>query len=124
MKVPVWVEFSQEVEVEIGREEIVSAFSESPDHGETWFPVLNRFALCLNALSDDIIATWTSSQRRTIGDFLAKHALRFQETPASKIAAQEAPVEADPVTHRFEEIGANKIGWLGTSGTDMESHDY
>jgi hypothetical protein len=81
MKVPVWVEFAQEVEVEIGREEIVSAFSECPEPGETWFPVLNRFALCLNALPDDTIASWTVAQRKGVGDFLAKHALRFQEKP-------------------------------------------
>jgi hypothetical protein len=87
MKVPVWVEFGQEVEVEIGREEIVAVFSHCPEPGETWLPVLNRFALCLNALPDATIAAWTPAQRKTVGDFLAKHVLRFQEQPPQEEAS-------------------------------------
>jgi hypothetical protein len=100
MKVTTWVEFSQEVDIDIGHEAIVAAFSACPDPGETWFPVLNRFAFALKALPDATIATWTAGQRKTIGDFLATQATRFSELPPSK------------------------IGWLGTSGTDMEAHDY
>lgn len=77
MKVQQWVEFSQEVTLDIGRDEVLAALSETPDPGETWFPVLNRFFLCLNALPDATIATWTPAQRHGIGDFLAKHAARF-----------------------------------------------
>lgn len=77
MKVRQWVELSQEVEIDIGRDEILAAFSESPDPGETWFPILNRYALCLNALPDATIATWSLSQRQAIRDFLMKHAARF-----------------------------------------------
>jgi hypothetical protein len=82
MLVRQWVEFSQEVDIQIGREEVLAALTESPDAGETWFPVLNRFALCLNALPDATIATWTQTQRKGIADFLAKHAARFHDHEA------------------------------------------
>jgi hypothetical protein len=100
MRVTAWVEFSREIEVEIGRQEVLEAFNESPDPGDTWFTALNRFDLLLHALPDATIAAWTPAQRKAIGDFFTKHAARFQETPPSK------------------------IGWMGTSGTEMAEHDY
>lgn len=72
-----WVGFSQEVPIEIHADDILAAFTETPDPGETWLQAINRFALCLNALPDETIATWTPRQRALIQAFLTKHTARF-----------------------------------------------
>lgn len=79
IRVRAYVEIAEEREIEIGAEEILAAFTTEPDQGESWFTVLNRFAESLRALPDDIIASWTASQRKTVHDFLTRQALRFEE---------------------------------------------
>ena len=78
MRVKMSVECQHEIEVDVGRDDIRDAFEGSPPE-ETWFVVLNRFALALNALPDTEIATWTTVQRSVIRAFLVKHAARLEE---------------------------------------------
>ena len=79
MKVKTFIEYSDEVEVDIDREDLVAAFRESPDPGETWLTVLNRFGFALRAIPDATIAALTEGQRRTIATFLTEQAHRFEE---------------------------------------------
>lgn len=77
MKIRQWVEFADEIDVEIDQETLIQAFRTFPEPGQTWLQLLNTFALALNALPDETIATFTPKQRKSIGDFLSKHASRF-----------------------------------------------
>lgn len=83
MEVTHWLEISQEIDVTIGKEELLEAFTEAPGDDETWVDVLNRFALALNALPDAVIAAWPESKRRAVATFLTRHAARFATLSAS-----------------------------------------
>jgi hypothetical protein len=77
MKVKTWVEFANEVEVEIDADDILTCFGETPDPGESWLQVLNRFAMCLNAMPDAVIAGLSPKQQELIGAFLLQQSQRF-----------------------------------------------
>lgn len=78
MKVKTWVEFSEEVEVEVSVEDMVAAFSDFPEPNETWLRIINRLASLLNRLPDDEIAKWKLTHQELIADFLMKQATRFE----------------------------------------------
>jgi hypothetical protein len=89
MKVKGWVEFSEEVEVEISRADVIAAFSERPE--DSWLMVLNRVAFALNALPDTTIATLTAAQRQATHRFLARHAARFADTALPPAHGEVSP---------------------------------
>jgi hypothetical protein len=81
MKVATWVEWSDVVEVEITREDLLAVFSECPaETQESWLTVLHRFALALEALPDTMLATFPAIQRQAMHRFLTRHAARFADT--------------------------------------------
>lgn len=80
MKVKTWVECSQEVEVDVSREDIIAAFVdglEAAPRGDDWLRLINRFAMILKTLPDTQIAQWTPEARTTIAQFLRDQLPRF-----------------------------------------------
>ena len=88
MKIYKWVDFGQEVAVDIGAEDIsgvlAEAFSkvEEDQLGESLpihyvFRSMNYIGAFLNGFKDEHIAMLTEAQRKTISGFLAKAAERF-----------------------------------------------
>lgn len=89
MKIRKWVDFGQEVDVEIGMEDIRSALGEAfsnvtadrlgeerPNRGNV-ARALNSIAGFLNALTDEHVALLSSAARSTVRTFLVKAADRF-----------------------------------------------
>lgn len=91
MRVSKWVDMGQEVEIEIGMEEIRAALSEcfavvtddrlgeeGPNRAEVAY-ALNSVGTFLNALTIEHIGKLNSAQRETIRIFLLTQAERFKE---------------------------------------------
>jgi hypothetical protein len=102
MKVTKWVEFSQEVEISLGVEDISSLLSESliSERQETIQGVLyalNSIATFLRAIGDKQIAAMHPIHRRTVATFLAQQSGRFQnpEPAGDAAAATAAPNNED-----------------------------
>ena len=102
MRITKWVEFSQEVEISLGAEDISSLLSESliSEGQETVQGVLyalNSIATFLRAIGDKQIAAMRPIQRRTVATFLAQQSGRFQnlEPAGDAAAATAAPNNED-----------------------------
>lgn len=107
MKVTKWVEFSQEVEIEIGADDIRCAVSEafgrvnardiddSPNRYDV-SQALNSIGTFLNGLTDEHISLLSPAARQTVAAFLGKHAERFSinDANARLIAAASELLEA------------------------------
>lgn len=88
MKISKWVDFGQEVEVDIDVNDIRGALSEAfatvegvdfderPTAREIC-SALNRIGSFLNAVTDEHIEKLNESQRETIAEYLATAAMRF-----------------------------------------------
>lgn len=90
MKVSKWVDFGQEVEVELSMEDVRAALSEAfhevtredrlgepgPTNGEVMM-AFNNLAGFLRAFTDEQIAQMKPAQREVIGKFLAEQAARY-----------------------------------------------
>lgn len=84
MKVPVFVEFSKEVEVNITSEDIGNCLATSPD-GEglnAALSLMNDVAKVFNGLPDSIIAEMSTKHHEVIRGFLNKAASRFAKCAA------------------------------------------
>ena len=88
MTIKKWVEFSQEVDVEIGGDEVALAFQEAWGRIDDIDGVPNRQAIIraigrvgtfFKALSDAQIADLYVKQRETIRKFLETEAVRWRE---------------------------------------------
>jgi len=91
MKVSKWVDFGQEVEVEIGVDDVRAALAEGfhlatedrlGEPGPLPMEVIRAFndmAIFLRALSDSQIALLTPAQRAVIHAFLSEQSQRFAE---------------------------------------------
>lgn len=84
MKITKWVDMSQEVEVEIGIDDVRAALAESfaevaKDFSGTAAMLLafNRIGTFLRAVTSEHINMLEAHQRQTIGNFLAEQAKRF-----------------------------------------------
>jgi hypothetical protein len=88
MKVTKWVEFSTEVEIEIGADDISVALSEAfarvprdcddrPSHFDV-SGALNSIGRFLNGMKDEHIALLSPAARKCVADYLAKAAERFR----------------------------------------------
>ena len=83
MRVKAFVSLEQEVEVDIGPDEIAAAIGEG-EHEDNVFLVqraMNNFATFMNGVPDDLIAKMTPHARSITREYLAKQAARFQEAP-------------------------------------------
>ena len=81
MRVTKFVEMSQEVTVDIGREEIQCALAEAFNDVEGARALLGAINTCaqfLRAITDERLAEMTVSQRKLISEFLADQAARFK----------------------------------------------
>jgi hypothetical protein len=91
MRVRKWVDFGQEVDVEIGMEDVRAALSESfgevtqdrlgepgPNRGELT-SALSHIATFLRALTAEHIALLNAEQRKVVKGFLSDSAERFSE---------------------------------------------
>jgi hypothetical protein len=90
VKLSKWVDMGQEVEVEIGVDDIRAALGEAfevvtrdplGEEGPSRFDViraLNMIGAFLNALTDEQIALLTDPVRRNVQTYLAKTSERFQ----------------------------------------------
>ena len=99
MKVSKWIDMGQEVEVEIGMDDIRAALNEAFSRvttdplGEegpnvrTVMMAFNGLANFLNALTDAQIAMLTSVQQDVIRNFLARSAERFAGAMTSRPTA-------------------------------------
>jgi len=95
MKVTKWVEYSREVEIEIGADDIAAALSEAfarvprdiDDHPSRHdvTSALNSIARFFNGMKDEHIALLTDGQRKVTYKFLTLAATRF---------APDAPTDA------------------------------
>lgn len=101
MKVTKWVDLGQEVEIEIGADDIRAALGEAfgrvtsdplGEEGPSRSDVVacfNSIAGFLNAITDEQITKLNYLQRVVIGKFLRKHAERFPDpTQASAEATK------------------------------------
>ena len=88
MTIKKWVEFSQEVDVEIGGDEVALAFQEAWGRIDDIDGVPNRHAIIralgrvgtfFKALSDAQIADLNVKQRETIRKFLETEAVRWRQ---------------------------------------------
>ena len=87
MKVTTWVEFSQEVEIEIGADDVSAALSEAfarlardiDDHPNRYdvTGALGAIGQFLRALKDEHIAQLNDAQRKVVRDFLLMQGARF-----------------------------------------------
>lgn len=95
MRIKTFVNFGQEVEVEIGMGDIRSALAEcfvtvTADRLGEEVPsisdvtrALNTVATFLKALTDQQIAEFNDTQRKVIHDFLAEQAARYERVRAT-----------------------------------------
>src|ERR1035438_7793979 len=96
MKVTKWVEFSQEVEISLGVEDLHGLLAESlvSDRQETLREVLhgmNAVLSFLRAVGDDQIAAMLPVHRQLVATVLAEQIVRFQQQePAGDAAAATA----------------------------------
>jgi mitochondrial fission protein ELM1 len=101
MKVTKWVEFSQEVEIDISADDVRCALSEAfarvnvrnVDDTPNRFDVsraLNSIGTFLNALTDEHISLLSPKGRQTVAAFLGKHAERFSATSEPAEAEKRA----------------------------------
>lgn len=81
MKVKTWVEFDQEVTVEVSIAEMMSAITElsEDDQAGMVLDCINRVWRCLSGISPERIAAMNDKQRATIGNALAEQAARYVE---------------------------------------------
>ena len=88
MKITKWITVETEVEVSVDSEDITEALSEGlgDDKAKGCLRGLNRCATFLDAMTDDLIAGLSPSQKAVIEKFLRKHADRY----ITKIA-EESP---------------------------------
>jgi hypothetical protein len=88
MKVKKWVEMSEEIEVEIGADDVRCALGEAfarvdvrdVDDKPNRYDVslaLNSIGQFLNGLTDEHIGLLSEGARKTVASFLEKHAKRF-----------------------------------------------
>jgi hypothetical protein len=83
MKVSQYVNFSQEIEIEVGVDDIRAAFAEElaeikrPVSDHAIKQMLNVVGQFFNALTEDQIATLTPQARSTVQQYLVKQAQRF-----------------------------------------------
>ncbi len=84
MKISKWVDLSQEVEIEIGLDDVRGTLAESfaqvtkGSPGETGMLLaFNQIAMFMRAVTVKQIGMLNAQQRRTIGNFLAEQAKRF-----------------------------------------------
>ncbi len=90
MKITKWVDFGQEIEINVDSKDISAALAEAfavvtkdrlgeegPNRNDILI-ALNAIAAFLNALTDQQISLMTLGQRITVSGFLAKHAARFK----------------------------------------------
>ena len=127
MKVSKWVDFGQEVDVEISTEDIRAALGESfgkvgedrvmrdlgddqpysPHHVTSAF---NSIAQFLKALRDEQIAILTDKQREIIAGFLREASERFE--PVTSVNSHEKLVEAlqKCVARLYELRGSTGVG--------------
>lgn len=93
MRISKWVDMGQEVEIEIGADDIRLALAEAfattsggvlgevpTKHDVT--RSLNSIGAYLNAMTEEHIAKLSAGERKIIGEFLAKNAARFQHAEA------------------------------------------
>jgi hypothetical protein len=107
MKIRKWIDASQEIEVDIGADDIRAALAEAcgvvnrtrPGDGPSRQDILialNNIGAFLRAITDNQISMLTFGQRSTVWKFLREHSERFQiseefpQTPAKSSVAPEA----------------------------------
>lgn len=82
MKIPVWVEFSKEVEVSVSAEDVVGCFRADSESPYYIVQTLNNFAGFLNALTPSDIEGLNDAQRDTVAKYLRASAAKFERTEA------------------------------------------
>lgn len=82
MKITKWVDFpSQEIEIDIGSEDVIEALLDVGDDmlkAEAVYRAVNNLANVFRKLPDEAIALLTAPARGTIGNFLAEQEKRFR----------------------------------------------
>lgn len=97
MKVTKWVDMGQEVEVEVGADDIRGALAEAfavvtedrlgesgPNRNDVML-AMNSMAAFLNALTDGQIGLFNIAQRTFIESFLVKAAARFKTCATAEV---------------------------------------
>lgn len=77
-KISKWVEFSTEVEIDIGEEDIIEALACSGDTPKFVINGMNMLARFTRSITDEIIDQLTQEQRKLIGDWLSMQADRYK----------------------------------------------
>ena len=77
MKIQKWVDYSQEVEIELSAEDIQLIFDSDSDSLPSIFRCLNSVAAFLKGISDGKIEEMDPGQRKVITEFLTTQAARF-----------------------------------------------
>jgi hypothetical protein len=83
VKITKWIESSQEVEIEIGADDVIAALmdgSENYTPKQAVFAAANKLAQVFRKLPQSSIDDLNDDQRKLIGDFLDEQAKRFRAT--------------------------------------------
>lgn len=80
MKIKKYVEFEQEVEIDIATEDITEILSGKRDFIDTdeALRFLNDASKCFNAVPDEVILQIHQAGKKTIADYLRRQAMRFE----------------------------------------------
>ena len=78
MKVFKWVEWAQEVEIEIGSEDVHAVFTEPSATLREVLYQMNSIAVFLKGLPKERIEEFTDGQREVCSNFLMEQAERFK----------------------------------------------
>ena len=83
MKVKTWVEFAQEVDVNVSMDDIRSALSMEASTTKEALQLVNCCASAIKAVSDQMILEMNDAQRNVIASFFREQAERFMPNPES-----------------------------------------
>jgi len=78
MKITKWIDYSQEVEIEIGAEDISVIFSDDPDIKE-WLYQINSIASFLTGTPTNVLEQLTPKQAQIIGQYFKDQGERIEQ---------------------------------------------
>lgn len=78
MKIQTWITPEPvEVDVEVSLEDIRNALDETPETAREAFQLLNRCAVCMKAITGEMVDEMNENQLKVIREFLTEQAARY-----------------------------------------------